>query len=291
MPQRYAPPSRLARTHAVLSALLSGATHEDAERMSRGIGVDEQWLVGVIGSITEQARSFRNVRTPLQTERPDSGVEMQHLRSRALWPSRFGQTRHLLEGQANVAIGVPEHQPVLTLGVRSAIIWRLVAGTVLQAEQLSIELREGTRILAVQYDLSDPRHRCTWVTHACIVAKPHLRLMTGSRRTGLATSTTRKLAGSLKRLGQDNRIPQRYAINREIGPALSCAAESSAISNSPRRSLLEPSYRLMITADSGSRNPRYGLERTKVHSSVALTSLKTKHDRFRNGPIRRSCAD
>jgi hypothetical protein len=27
------------------------------------------------------------------------------------------------------------------LGVRSAIIWRLVAGTVLQAEQLSIELR------------------------------------------------------------------------------------------------------------------------------------------------------
>ena len=187
MPQRYAPPSRLARTHAVL-ILLSGATNEDAERMSRGIGVDEQWLVGVIGSITEQARS--EVQCPLMlrlqvVERPDSGVEMQHLRSRALWPSRFGQTRHLLEGQANVPIGVPEHQPVLTLGVRSAIIWRLVAGTVLQAEQLSIELREGTRILAVQYDLSDPRHRCTWVTHACIVAKPRLRLMSGSRRPGL----------------------------------------------------------------------------------------------------------
>ncbi len=188
MPQRYAPPSRLARTHAVLIALLSGATNEDAERMSRGIGVDEQWLVGVIGAITEQARS--EVQCPLMlrlqvVERPDSGVEMQHLRSRALWPSRFGQTRHLLEGQANVPIGVPEHQPVLTLGVRSAIIWRLVAGTVLQAEQLSIELRESTRILAVQYDLSDPRHRCTWVTHACIVAKPRLRLMSGSRHPGL----------------------------------------------------------------------------------------------------------
>jgi hypothetical protein len=144
MPQRYAPPSRLARTHAVLVAPLSGATNEDAERMSRGIGVDEQWLVGVIGAIAEQACS--EIQCPLMlrlqvVERSDSGVEMQHLRPRALWPGGFGQTRHLLEGQANVAIGVPEHQPVLTLGVRSAIIWRLVAGTVLQAEQLSIELR------------------------------------------------------------------------------------------------------------------------------------------------------
>ncbi len=143
MPQRYARPSRLARTHAVLIAPLLGATNEDAERMSRGIGVDEQWLVGVIRSIEEQARS--KIQSPLMLhlkviERRNSGVKMQHLRSRALWPGWFGQTRHLLEGQANVAIGVPQDQPVLTLGVHSAIIWRLVAGTVLQAEQFSIEL-------------------------------------------------------------------------------------------------------------------------------------------------------
>jgi hypothetical protein len=209
MPQRYARPSRLARTHAVLIAPLLGATNEDAERMSRGIGVDEQWLVGVIRSIQEQARS--KIQCPLMLrleviERCDSGVEMKHLRSRALWPGWFGQTCHLLKGQANVAIGVPEDQPVLTLGVRSAIIWRLVAGTVLQAEQFSIELCKETRIFAVQYDLSDSGHRCTWVTHACIVAKPRLQVTTGSRRSVF-----------LKRKRQDDGIAQWDAIDHEIG--------------------------------------------------------------------------
>jgi hypothetical protein len=54
---------RLAITHAELAAVcferpsVSIGGHEDAERMTCQIGVHEEWLVWIIGSIEKQARS------------------------------------------------------------------------------------------------------------------------------------------------------------------------------------------------------------------------------------------
>jgi len=67
--------------------------------------------------------------------------------------------RHLLKGHLGAAGPVPEHWPVLPVGVRIARWGRLISWPVPQAEQLSVELRLCSGVGAVQDDPSQCRVR------------------------------------------------------------------------------------------------------------------------------------
>ena len=75
-------------------------SHEDAERMTRQVGVHEEWLIWIVRSITEQARAKVECSLVLDVQLAERGngcVEMQHLRQRTLRPGGLRQVRHLLE--------------------------------------------------------------------------------------------------------------------------------------------------------------------------------------------------
>ena len=104
---------------------LTGAAypaHEDAERVPGRVGEHEQRLLLVVGAIQQLPRAQGPAPADAGAQivdRRHRGVQMQHLRSRALRPGRLRQTRHLLEGQAEPAArDVAEHQPVLAVRVR-----------------------------------------------------------------------------------------------------------------------------------------------------------------------------
>ena len=111
--------------------------YEDAERVSRRVGIHEQWLIRIVGAIDEQACAER--KRPLMLgvqviERRHGGIEMQHLWPRALWPGGLRQARHLLECQTPGSISVAEHQPVLAPGIGSAVRGQFVTGAIVKAQ-------------------------------------------------------------------------------------------------------------------------------------------------------------
>ena len=64
------------------------------------------------------------------------------------------------------AVAIAEHQPVLALRIGTAIIGRLVAWAVGEAQQLSIELGQLSGVFTIQDNLTEFRHRRARVSHA-----------------------------------------------------------------------------------------------------------------------------
>ena len=67
-------------------------------------------------------------------------VQMEHLQHGCVGPRRGSDAFGLLERQLWSAVRVPQHEPVTTARVRLVGRRRLIAGTVLQPEQLAVEL-------------------------------------------------------------------------------------------------------------------------------------------------------
>src|SRR5215217_2448330 len=152
----------------------SVGSHEDAEGMSRRVGVDNQGLVRIVGSVEEQASSKIERTLMLDVQLTEGGhccVEVQHLGPRTLRPGWLRQMRYLLERQLRRTIGIAERQPILTIGVRRAGGGRFVARAVVEAEQLAIELGQRAGVFAVQYDLAKSRCcRLSGVAHLSMLA-------------------------------------------------------------------------------------------------------------------------
>jgi hypothetical protein len=97
-------------------------------------------------------------------------VQVQHLRDRTVWPGRFRQLGDLLERHAVGAGGIPQHQPVLALGIRLSGGRRLVARAVPPAKQLPVELRQPPGVGGVQHDLQQPRETIASCVHSATSA-------------------------------------------------------------------------------------------------------------------------
>ena len=133
---------------------------EDAERMPGRVGVDAQRLLRVVRPVVDHPGP--EAQRPLvgRAEFVRGGhvqVQMHLLRHRAVGPGHLGQLRHLLERETARARGVPQDQPVLACRVRLARGGRLVAGPVLPAQQLPVELSQFPHVRAVQDDLPQQR--------------------------------------------------------------------------------------------------------------------------------------
>jgi hypothetical protein len=76
------------------------AAHEDAERMSSGVGVHAQRLLRIVEAVQEELSPERQRSLVLSFQilcRRDHEIQVQLLRDRPLWPCRPRELGHLLE--------------------------------------------------------------------------------------------------------------------------------------------------------------------------------------------------
>jgi hypothetical protein len=142
--------------------------------MASRVGIHEQWLIGIGRAIEEQTRPEGQralMVDPQIVECRHRRVEVEHLRPGTLWPGWLWQMRHLLECEARRAIHVTQHQPVLASGVRGPIGRRFVASTVLETQQLPIELGQRSSVFAIEYDLTHTRRGHNGVAHLYMFAE------------------------------------------------------------------------------------------------------------------------
>ena len=159
MPDRSAP----ARAHTGLCAgRVPTPRHEDAEGVAVGVGVDVEPLRRVVGAIEQEVCT--EMQCPLVLLRQgllvgDREVEVRLLRRLGVGPRRAREVGHLLERETWLPGRSDEDEPVPTLRVVLPGRRRLVAGLVRVAQELPVELGQGTGVGRVEHERAQRRER------------------------------------------------------------------------------------------------------------------------------------
>lgn len=177
------------RSRSVLHSLSARGRggHEDAERVTGGIGVDPQRLLLVLGTVVQQPRTElqrvvvgeREVRRAV-----DGHVQVELLRDTGLRPGRGREIGDLLERELSPRQPAQD-QPVAAVRIGITGRWWLVAGAIVHPEQLPVELGETADVGRVEDDLSD--REGLWAGHLPTLAagRPPYPLPPMRERTGV----------------------------------------------------------------------------------------------------------
>jgi hypothetical protein len=134
--------------------------HKDAEGVTGRIGVHAKWLLIIIRTVEQELRTKCRRPGVLEVQFIDWGhgeIEVELLGNGLSRPSRGGERRYLLKGDAWDAGWVQQDEPVRAASIDLTSCGRLIAGSIAIAEQLSVELSEGPRVRRIQDDLPETR--------------------------------------------------------------------------------------------------------------------------------------
>jgi hypothetical protein len=121
--------------------------------MSGGVSVDAERLLVIARPVVQQSGAEGKDPFVLSVEVLqcwDCQIQVQLLRDRPLRPRRLRKVIGLLESQAGSARRVVQDEPVLAVGVWGTRDRGLVPLAVSEAQQLTIELGERTRVGAIK---------------------------------------------------------------------------------------------------------------------------------------------